>query len=403
MWGDFLGEGEPASGQRPQGVLCGGGGRVKATWPEGCTARQQALSGEAVEGFSHHRRRVDADLLQRVHRRGARLHGGIPRDFELLDHLDGTIRGLWRRGRLARQHRSGGGLGVDPVGLAGDAAQAPVRSIHFHNTMPRSADRTRKAHAIAAGGIVKLRPQVAEYADDEPAAQLSRIPIPLRNHQSRRLALLPFRLEFPRCRRSPCRSGCGAGRGITVTYEAIRLWCRTFGLNYARRLRRRRGRQGDTWYLDELFVKIQGQQQYLWRAVDEDGDVLDILVQSRRNRRAATRFFRKLLKRQGREPRRLITDKLRSYSAAHRTVMPSVIHSTQQYENNRAEVSHQSTRQRERQMRRFRSAAHLQRFASVHGVVQNLFRVGRHLLRAAHHRLLRARSFRQWDEVTCAC
>ena len=107
-----------------------------------------------------------------------------------------------------------------------------------------------------------------------------------------------------------------AERGITVTYEAIRLWCRTFGLNYARRLRRRRGRQGDTWYLDELFVKIQGQQQYLWRAVDEDGDVLDILVQSRRNRRAATRFFRKLLKRQGREPRRLITDKLRSYSAA---------------------------------------------------------------------------------------
>ena len=193
-----------------------------------------------------------------------------------------------------------------------------------------------------------------------------------------------------------------AERGITVTYEAIRLWCRTFGLNYARRLRRRRGRQGDTWYLDELFVKIQGQQQYLWRAVDEDGDVLDILVQSRRNRRAATRFFRKLLTRQGREPRRLITDKLRSYSAAHRTVMPSVIHSTQQYENNRAEVSHQSTRQRERQMRRFRSAAHLQRFASVHGVVQNLFRVGRHLLRAAHHRLLRARSFRQWDEVTCA-
>ena len=89
-----------ASGQRPQGVLCGGGGRVKATWPDGCTARQQALSGEAVEGFSHHRRRVDADRLQRVHRRGARLHGGIPRDFELPDHLDGTIRGLWRRGRL---------------------------------------------------------------------------------------------------------------------------------------------------------------------------------------------------------------------------------------------------------------------------------------------------------------
>ena len=119
-----------------------------------------------------------------------------------------------------------------------------------------------------------------------------------------------------------------AERDITVTYEAIRQWCWTFGLDYARRLRHRRGRQGDTWHLDELFVKIRGRQQYLWRAVDEDGDVLDILVQSRRNRRAATRFFRKLLKRQGCEPRRLITDKLRSYSAAHRTAMPSVVHST---------------------------------------------------------------------------
>ncbi len=150
-----------------------------------------------------------------------------------------------------------------------------------------------------------------------------------------------------------------------MTYEAIRQWCLTFGLDYARRLRRRRGRMGDTWYLDELFVKIHGRQQYLWRAVDEDGDVIDILVQSRRNRRAATRFFRKLLKGQGREPRRLITDKLRSYSAAHRTVMPLVIHSTRQYENNRAEVSHQPTRQRERQMRRFKSAAHVQRFVFV--------------------------------------
>ena len=168
-------------------------------------------------------------------------------------------------------------------------------------------------------------------------------------------------------------------------------------------MRHRRGRQGDTWHLDELFVRVQGRQHYLWRAVDEDGDVLDILVQPRRNRRAAERFLRKLLKRQGCEPRRLITDKLRSYSAAHRTVMPAVVHSPRQDENNRAEVSHQPTRQRERQMRGFKSAAHLQQFASVHGVVQNLFRVGRHLLRAVHHRLLRTRSFQVWDEVTCAC
>ncbi len=192
-----------------------------------------------------------------------------------------------------------------------------------------------------------------------------------------------------------------AQRAITVTYETIRQWCRTFGPVYARTLRRRRGRMGDTWHLDELFVNIQGRQQYLWRAVDEDGDVLDILVQSRRNRRAAIRFFRKLLKRQGCVPRRLITDKLRSYSAARHTVMPSVVHCTDQYANNRAEVSHQPTRQRERQMRRFKSAAHTQRFLSVHGPVQNLFRVGRHLLRAVHHRLLRTQAFGVWREVTC--
>ncbi len=194
-----------------------------------------------------------------------------------------------------------------------------------------------------------------------------------------------------------------AERGVTVTHEAIRQWCRTFGLDYARRLRRRRGRMGDTWYLDEVFVKIQGRLQYLWRAVDEDGDVIDILVQSRRNRLAAIRFFRKLLKGQGCVPRRLITDKLRSYPAACRTVMASVVHCTDQYANNRAEVSHQPTRQRERQMRRFKSAAHAQRFLSVHGPIHNLFRVGRHLLRAVHYRLLRTRSFRIWDEVTCAC
>ncbi|MBN4048004.1 IS6 family transposase [bacterium AH-315-O15] len=194
-----------------------------------------------------------------------------------------------------------------------------------------------------------------------------------------------------------------AHRGVTVTYETIRHWCQTFGPAYARRLRRRRWRLGDTWYLDELFVNIQGQRQYLWRAVDQDGDVIDILVQLRRGRHAAARFFRKLLKGQGRVPQRLITDKLLSYGAAHRTVMPSVVHSTRQHENNRAEVSHQSTRQREHQMRRFKSVGHAQRFLSVHGLVRNLFRVGCHLLRSVHHRLLRTRSFRVWDAVTCVC
>jgi len=107
-----------------------------------------------------------------------------------------------------------------------------------------------------------------------------------------------------------------AERGVIVSYETIRQWCRKFGAEYARKLKRREGRLGDTWHLDELFVTIQGQRQYLWRAVDQDGDVIDILVQPRRDRRAAKRFFRKLLKGQGGEPRRLVTDKLRSYSAA---------------------------------------------------------------------------------------
>ena len=109
-----------------------------------------------------------------------------------------------------------------------------------------------------------------------------------------------------------------AERGITVSYETIRQWSRKFGAEYARKLKRREGRLGDTWHLDELFVTIQGERQYLWRAVDQDGDVLDILVQPRRNRRAAERFFRKLLKGQGSEPRRLVTDKLRSYGATAR-------------------------------------------------------------------------------------
>ena len=147
-------------------------------------------------------------------------------------------------------------------------------------------------------------------------------------------------------------------------------------------------------------MNIQGRQQYLWRAVDEDGDVIDILVQPRRDRRAAERFLRQLLKGQGREPRRLITDKLQLLGGPpHGPAVGG--HSTERYENNRAEVSHQPTRQRERQMRRFKSAWHAQRFLSVHGLVQNLFRVGRHLLRAVHHRSLRTRSFRAWDEVTC--
>ena len=191
-----------------------------------------------------------------------------------------------------------------------------------------------------------------------------------------------------------------AERGITVSYETIRRWCTKFGLDYAKRLKRRQGRLGDTWFLDEVFVTINGERQYLWRAVDQDSDVIDILVQSRRNRRAAERFFRKLLKGQRKVPFRLVTDKLKSYGAALRTIMPSVNHDTERYANNRAEVSHQPTRQRERQMRRFKSPRQSQLFLSVHGVVLNLFRVGRHRLKSDHHRMLRERSFETWNVVT---
>ena len=159
-----------------------------------------------------------------------------------------------------------------------------------------------------------------------------------------------------------------AERGIIVSYETVRQWCGKFGPDYARQLRRRQGRLGDTWFLDEVFVTIHGQRQYLWRAVDQDGDVIDILVQPRRDGPAARRFFRKLLKSQRQEPYRLVTDKLGSYRVAHRDVMPSVIHDTNQYANNRVEVSHQPTRQRERQMRGFKSPDHAQHFLHAHGI-----------------------------------
>ena len=190
---------------------------------------------------------------------------------------------------------------------------------------------------------------------------------------------------------------------VDVTYEAIRKWCRRFGPEYAGDCGADVAGSATPGISTRCSSRSRVASNTCGRAVDEDGDVLDILVQPRRNRHAAVRFFRTLLKNQRHVPRRLITDKLRSYTAACRAVMPSVLHCTDQYANNRAEVSHQPTRQRERQMRRFKSAAQLQRFASVHGIVQNLFRVGRHLLRSAHHRLLRTRAFVAWDAVTCAC
>jgi putative transposase len=115
-------------------------------------------------------------------------------------------------------------------------------------------------------------------------------------------------------------------RGVTVTYETIRQWCRKFGQSYANQLRRRQPRPGDKWHLDEVFMTINGKRYYLWRAVDQDGHVLDILVQSRRNKKAAKKFFQKLLKGLAYVPRVIITDQLKSYGAAKRELLPSVEH-----------------------------------------------------------------------------
>ena len=138
-----------------------------------------------------------------------------------------------------------------------------------------------------------------------------------------------------------------AERGITVSYESIRLWCNKFGLKYARRLKKKHQGYGDTFFIDEVFVKIDGKQHYLWRAVDQDGEVVDVFLQRRRDGKAAKRFFKRLLKAHRNEPRKIVTDKLGSYGVAHRELIPDTIHDTSQYANNRAELSHQPTRVRE--------------------------------------------------------
>jgi putative transposase len=192
-----------------------------------------------------------------------------------------------------------------------------------------------------------------------------------------------------------------AARGIFVTYETIRQWCLKFGQAFANELRRRQPRRGDKWHLDEMVITMNGKHHYLWRAVDQEGFTLDILVQSRRNTKAAKRFFRKLLKGLHYVPRVLITDKLKSYAAAKKTVMPGVEHRQHKGLNNRAELSHQRTRQQERQMRRFKSPRQAQRFLSAHGPINNLFYLRRHRIPAAQYRVARRDAFNTWSQVTC--
>jgi putative transposase len=207
-----------------------------------------------------------------------------------------------------------------------------------------------------------------------------------------------------------------AERGITVTRESIRLWypkhslrswgrlCIKFGAIYTRRLKRKHRGYRDTFYIDEVLVKINGKQYYLRRAVDQDGEVVDVYLQAKRDGAAAKRFFKRLLRSHGTGPRKIVTDKLRSYGVAHRELIPDTIHSTRQYENNRAEQPHEATRARERGMRgpafrKFKSVRQAQLFLGAHAAVQNLFNLGRHLVGAQYYRDLRVGAFSEWSRA----
>jgi putative transposase len=192
-----------------------------------------------------------------------------------------------------------------------------------------------------------------------------------------------------------------AERGIVVSYETVRRWCKKFGQSFADCLCRGRPRPGDKWHLDEVFIRIQGVQHYLWRAVDQDSVVLDILVQPRRHAKAAKRFFRRLLKGLQYVPRVIVTDKLRSYGAAQRQLLPKVEHRQSRYLNNRAENSHRSTRRRERQMQRFKSPGHAQHFLSAHSFIYGHFHPRRHRLTANTYRAIRSQAFNVWHQDTC--
>ncbi|MBJ6128530.1 IS6 family transposase [Microvirga splendida] len=191
-----------------------------------------------------------------------------------------------------------------------------------------------------------------------------------------------------------------AARGVIVSYETIREWSLRFGRTYANSLTRRRPQPGDKWFLDEVFARIRGKLHYLWRAVDQHGNVLDVLVQIGRNKKAAKRFFCKLLKGLCYVPRVLVTDRLRSYGAAKCEILPGADHRQSRYLNNRYEVSHQPMRRRDRHMRRFKSARHAQQFLSTHSPIHNHFQLRRHRLSANEHRAAREHSFATWRDAT---
>jgi len=190
-------------------------------------------------------------------------------------------------------------------------------------------------------------------------------------------------------------------RGIELTYETIREWCQKFGQRYANQLRRKRPYLTDKWHLDEVVATIKKQQYYLWRAVDSEGTVLDVLLQRQRDTRAAERFFRKLLKKQGFVPRVIVTDKLKSYEAAKKQVMKNVEHRAHKGLNNQAENSHQPTRTRERRMRRFKSPGQAQRFLSTFEPIRGHFHPKQHELSAKRYREELRQRFEDWREIAC--
>src|SRR5262244_2858224 len=193
-----------------------------------------------------------------------------------------------------------------------------------------------------------------------------------------------------------------AERGLEISYETVRSWVLKFGPVIARRLRRRRPRPSNRWHLDEMVVRIAGKRMYLWCAVDHKGEVLDMLVQSRRDSRAALRLMRKLLKKQGFAPKLLVTDKLRSYASAFLRLGLSCLHQQGLRQNNRAENSHQAVRRRERKMQRFKSARSAQRFLSMHAPVHNTFNLQRHLISRSTLRIFRAAAANQWQYAVAA-
>ena len=237
---------------------------------------------------------------------------------------------------------------------------------------------------------------VLPIAIDHGEDKLQRLPLSSRDHPTGDLAVSSVLPGFRDV------EDLLAERGVMVSYETVRRWAHPLGPKIAADLRKRRPKPHTTWHLDEVYLKIDGRLVYLWRAVDSEGEVLDVLVQTRRNKAAALKLMRKLLKKYGFLPENLVTDDLRSYHAAARDLGIGHRHRTGRWRNNRAENSHQPTRRRERKMQGFRSVGSAQRFLSFHAAAHNTFNVQRHLMSARTHRAFRASAMDTWRAATAA-